>query len=312
METRANHLLIGLFVIAVFALALGCLLWLNAFGSDRDQAHYDIVFEESVIGLTKGSMVSYNGVPVGEVLSLAVDPEHLARVVVRVRVGTPDLLRQDTQATLGFSAITGVADIRLAGGSPQSPVLETRQQVPVIFASPSALSKLAASGEDIMVNLNEVAARLSDLLSPKNTEHVGKVLENIDVLVASVGEERQTLAEAIRQLSAASSQLQTTLGSIDAAARSVQGLAEGEVQQVLAGAAQALDRLDGLVAQLDGMVAENRAPLASFSNQGLRQVGPTLEELRATLAALQPLSEHLSRSDSAFLGNPQPREFTPR
>ncbi len=312
METRANHILIGSFVIGVVLLALGCLLWLGKFGSERDSALYDIAFAESVIGLSKGSVVSYNGVAVGEVVSLAIDPKDLTRVVVRVRINGRDLIRRDTEATLGFSAVTGVADIRLAGGSLQSPQLHDGRDVPMLTASPSALSKLAASGEDIMVNINEVAARLSDLLSPQNVAKVESVLGNVDALVASVGHERETLAEAIRQLSTASVQLQSTLASIDGAADSVRGLMDGEARALLSSANAAVEKLDALSAQVDGLVAENRAAVSGFSHQGLRQVGPALEELRATLASLQQLSEQLSRSDSALLGNPQPREFKPR
>ncbi len=312
METRANHLLIGSFVIAVVLLTLACLLWLGRFGGERDSALYDIVFAESVIGLSKGSAVSYNGVPVGEVVSLAIDPKDLSRVVVRVRINGHDLVRRDTEATLGFAAVTGVADIRLSGGSLQSPRLYEEGKVPSIVASPSPLAKLATSGQDIMVNINEVAARLTDLLSPQNVAKVESVLGNVDALVASVGEERETLAEAIRQLSAASGQLQATLASIDGAADSVRGLMDGEARALLSSANAAVEKLDALSAQLDGLVAENRAAVSGFSHQGLRQVGPALEELRATLAALQQLSEQLSRSDSALLGNPQPREFKPR
>lgn len=312
METRANHILIGSFVIGVVLLTLACLLWLGKFGGERDGALYDIVFEESVIGLSKGSAVSYNGVPVGEVVSLAIDPKDLSRVMVRIRINGRDLVRRDTQATLGFAAVTGVADIRLSGGSLQSPRLYEEGRVPVIAASPSPLAKLATSGQDIMVNINEVAARLSDLLSPQNVAKVESVLGNVDALVASVGEERETLAEAIRQLSAASAQLQATLASIDGAADSVRGLMDGEARALLSSANAAVEKLDALSTQLDGLVAENRAAVSGFSQQGLRQVGPALEELRATLAALQQLSDQLSRSDSALLGNPQPREFKPR
>lgn len=312
METRANHLLIGGFVIAVVLLTLACLLWLGRFGGERDSALYDIVFAESVIGLSKGSAVSYNGVPVGEVVSLAIDPKDLSRVVVRVRINNRDLVRRDTEATLGFAAVTGVADIRLSGGSLQSPRLYEEGRVPGIVASPSPLAKLASSGEDIMVNINEVAARLSDLLSPQNVAKVESVLDNVDALVASLGEERETLAEAIRHLSAASGQLQRTLVSIDGAADSVRGLMDGEGRALLASANSAVEKLDALSTQMDGLVVENRTAVSGFSNQGLRQVGPALEELRATLASLQQLSEQLSRSDSALLGNPQPREFKPR
>ncbi len=311
METRANHLLIGGFAIAVVLVTLASLLWVGKFDSDRNVALYDIVFAESVIGLSKGSVVSYNGVPVGDVAALAVDPKDLGRVVVRVRVGDPSLMRRDTQATLGFAAVTGVADIRLSGGSLDSPKLASDKGVPVIMATLSPLAKFTASGEDIMVNINEVVTRISELLSTENRAHVSAVLDNLDALATTLGSERQALGEAIRQLSAASGQLQPTLASIEGAARSAQSLMSGQGGPLVAELRQTVEKLDALAASLDGLVKDNRSAVNSFSQQGLRQVGPALDELRATLTSLRALSEQISRSDSPLLGNPQPREFKP-
>ena len=311
METRANHLLIGGFAIAVVLVALASLLWLGKFGNDRNVALYDIVFAESVIGLSKGSVVSYNGVPVGDVAALAVDPKDLGRVVVRVRIGDSGLMRRDTQATLGFAAVTGVADIRLSGGSLDSPKLANDEGVPVLVATLSPLAKFTASGEDIMVNINEVVTRISELLSAENRAHVSAVLNNLDALATTLAEERQALAEAIRQLSTASGQLQSTLASIDGAAQAAQALMNGQGGPLAGELRQTVEKLDALATSLDGLVNDNRAAISGFSQQGLRQVGPALDELRATLAALQALSNQLSRSDSILLGNPQPREFKP-
>ena len=312
METRANHILVGSFVIAVVLLTLGSLLWLGKFGGERDSVLCDIVFAESVIGLSKGSVVTYNGVSVGEVVSLAVDPTDLARVVVRVRINERNLVRADIEATLGFAAVTGVADIRLSGGSQDSPPLFHDGEVPIIIASPSPLAKLTASGQNIMVNINELASRLTELLSEENIARVNSVIVNVDRLTASVSEERQALAAAIRQLSQASGDVQNVLGSIDGTAQSIRGLMDGEVRTLLVSTNAAVERLDTLTGQLNGLVEENRAAVSGFSQQGLRQVAPALEELRITLAALQQLSEQLSRSDSVLLGSPQPREFKPR
>ena len=77
METRAHHVIIGAFAIGVFLLALGFVLWLSKSSIDREFAVYDIVFNEAVTGLSKGGLVQYNGIKVGEVtqLSLAQDVE---------------------------------------------------------------------------------------------------------------------------------------------------------------------------------------------------------------------------------------------
>lgn len=311
METRANHLLIGAFAIVVVLITLASLLWLARFGRDRNAGFYDIVFSESVIGLSRGSVVSYNGVPVGDVASLKVDAKDLSRVVVRVRIADPTLMRRDTEATLGFAAVTGVADIRLSGGSLDSPQLALDQDVPLITATLSPLAKFTASGEDIMVNINEVVTRISELLSAENRAHVSAVLNNLDALATTLGEERQALGEAIQQLAAASGQLKSTLASIDGAARSAQTLLHGPGAELVGDLRQTVTRLDALAGNLDGLVADNRGALSSFSQGGLRQVGPTLDELRATLASLQQLSERLSRSDGLLLGNRQPKEFKP-
>lgn len=312
METRANHILVGSFVIAVVLLGLGSMLWLGKFGDERDTAKFDIVFTESVIGLSKGSLVSYNGVPVGEVVSLNVDPKSLARVMVRVRITGQDLVRADTEATLGFAPVTGVADIRLTGGSLTSPRLYDEDEVPVIIASLSPLAKLAASGTDIMSSINDVAARLTTLLSEENLAHVNAVLGNADELMSSIAAERKELATAIRQLAQLSGQARTTLEGIDDAARSVRTLVASDVRGLVASSDASVKKIEALAVQLDALVAENRVAISGFSQQGLRQIAPALEELTATLAVLQQLTEQLSRSDSPVLGSPQPREFQPR
>ena len=75
METRANYALIGLFTLAVIAAAFGFVYWFS--GGDRGQARQSvrIVFSGSVSGLSKGSVVLFNGIRVGEVTDISLLPE---------------------------------------------------------------------------------------------------------------------------------------------------------------------------------------------------------------------------------------------
>lgn len=57
METRAHHVVIGLFTLIVVSAALLFCLWLTNAGSDRQFNLYDIVFNEPVSGLSQGSTV---------------------------------------------------------------------------------------------------------------------------------------------------------------------------------------------------------------------------------------------------------------
>ena len=57
METRANYLLVGGFVLAFSVGMLGFVIWLAKFQFDTEIARYDILFEGSVTGLQVGNMI---------------------------------------------------------------------------------------------------------------------------------------------------------------------------------------------------------------------------------------------------------------
>ncbi len=83
METRAHHVLIGLFSVIVIGAALLFGLWLAKSGSEGKFNYYDIVFNEAVSGLSQGSSVQYSGIKVGDVAFLRLDPKD-----PRKRLGT--------------------------------------------------------------------------------------------------------------------------------------------------------------------------------------------------------------------------------
>ena len=55
METRAHHVLIGLFSVLVVVGAMLFGLWLAKASMDSTFKDYEVVFNEAVSGLSKGS-----------------------------------------------------------------------------------------------------------------------------------------------------------------------------------------------------------------------------------------------------------------
>jgi phospholipid/cholesterol/gamma-HCH transport system substrate-binding protein len=123
METRASHVLIGAFTLAIFALAFLFVLWIGKLRLAREWDYYDVLFEEAVSGLTVGGAVQYQGIQVGEVRRLSLDPTDPNKVIARVRVagGTP--VKTDTKAKLAITGLTGVSVIQLSGGTRTAPML---------------------------------------------------------------------------------------------------------------------------------------------------------------------------------------------
>src|SRR5258708_12371859 len=86
METRANYVAVGAFVLLVLAGAVVTLLWLARGEFNRESTFYDIYFAGSVTGLAQGSVVRYNGIQVGRVVEIRIDPQNLSQVRATIEV----------------------------------------------------------------------------------------------------------------------------------------------------------------------------------------------------------------------------------
>src|SRR5258707_559595 len=114
MEPRANFVLIGSFTLAVIAAAFGFVLWFQSLHTTKARSPLRVVFEGPAAGLRNGGSVNFNGIRVGEVISVKLDNPR--RVVALAMVENNAPIRKDTLVGLEFQGLTGVAAISLKGG----------------------------------------------------------------------------------------------------------------------------------------------------------------------------------------------------
>lgn len=314
METRAHHVLIGLFTLVVALLAVLFALWAAKFSANKEFNEYNVVFNESVLGLSNGSIVMYNGINVGAVRQLSLDKNDPNKVIALIRVGAQTPVKTDTEAKLAIVGLTGVTQIQLSGGSATSPRLQPRpgEGIAVIVAKQSALNKLLSSTEGIATTTADVLFRLDRMLSDENINHINQTLSNLDAVTSGVSGERQSIVALIGNLHASSEQLKRTLDSTD---RAMNGI-DKELVSKLPGLVDKLDRtlaqLDSLSSNANGVLASNKDALDALGSQGLSQIGPTLNELRSLLRDLNRLSNRIGNNPAGFvLGRDQPKEFKP-
>jgi len=306
METKAHHVLIGAFALVVIAAAVIFALWLAKTSVNRQYHYYDIVFAESVTGLSKGGAVQYNGIQVGEVSQLKLDPRDPRKVVARVRLAADTPVRVDTRAKLGLLGLTGVAFIQLTGGRPESPPLlpTPDNPVPKIPSESSALSQLLNSGADIVTTLNGILAKADSLLSQDNIDRINRTLAHLDQTMGAVADERDDIRILLQQATAASKELNQTLHSTNA-------LVNNQGKATLDSARAALASLQHTSETLDKLLAENRGSLQS-GLEGVSQLGPALRELRGTLRDVRGLTQKLQGNPAGYLlGRDQPKTFDP-
>ncbi|CUH44638.1 MlaD family protein [Ruegeria atlantica] len=175
METRANYILIGAFTIAGILGAFGFFLWLAKFEVSRQYAYYDVLFE-NVSGLSSAGGVSFNGLPVGQVISLNLDEDDPSKVRVKLEVDADIPVTEDTIAQLQSLGVTGVSYVELTGGkSGDKPLPENS----VIKSKRSAIQSLFEGAPKVLDEAVTLLESLNSVVDDKNRQSVSKILDNL-------------------------------------------------------------------------------------------------------------------------------------
>ena len=170
METDKHYFIEGVFIIGFSVAAAFFAVWLSGSGH-RDDVRYRIYFAESVSGLGLGDPVKYNGIDVGTVEAMILDPANPRRVQVDVKLRKEAPVKTDTRASLNLKGITGVVFIELNGGNPDAKSLLAgvpKDQIPEI---PSEKSGLMAALEQL----------------PKVIEKFSAIEDQVKKVVSDVG-----------------------------------------------------------------------------------------------------------------------------
>ncbi|MGF6164300.1 phospholipid/cholesterol/gamma-HCH transport system substrate-binding protein [Pseudomonas sp. 2725] len=312
METRAHHVLIGLFTVIVVTAALLFGLWLAKSSVDTEFKDYEVVFNEAVSGLSQGSSVQYSGIKVGDVISLRLDPKDPRRVLARIRLAGDTPVKEDTQAKLALTGVTGTSIIQLSGGTPQSPTLKGKDgNLPTIVASPSPIARLLNDSEDLMAGVSTLMHNANLMFSAENIERISNTLEHLEQTTGAIADQRGDIRQAMQQLASVGKQANTMLEQTTTLMRNANGLLNEHGKEALGSAEQAMKSLQESSATLNKLIAANQDSLNS-GMQGLNGLGPAVREMRETLSSLRTITTRLEANPSGYLlGSDKTKEFTP-
>jgi phospholipid/cholesterol/gamma-HCH transport system substrate-binding protein len=179
MEVRARYVLIGVFTLAVVVAGFVAVYWLNHSGGLGERASYRVRFTTPVAGLLLGSDVLFNGVRVGEVSNLRLDPEKPSDVLATISIAGDTPIRSDTHVGLGYGGLTGTASISLKGGAADAPPLKAEQGgPPVLLADPQAAADWTQAAR-------EAFGKVDTLLSD-NSEALHEAIGNINTFAEAL------------------------------------------------------------------------------------------------------------------------------
>src|SRR5499433_4021237 len=191
MERTAHYALIGLFTFAVVAGAFGFIFWLHHSSGKKQQVAYRVIFDSTVSGLQVGGSVLFNGIRVGEVTSLRLDPDHPSRVIAMLGVNKATPIRSDTRVGLEFTGLTGVAAVSLKGVSANTPLIEREEgEPPTLRAEPSATQDMMQAAREVLNKAEEVIAA--------NQEALHQAINDIATFSASLASKRDSVDSIVK------------------------------------------------------------------------------------------------------------------
>ena len=288
METKANYVAVGAFVLACVIGLVVTIMWLAGVQYAQEYSYYEANFKGPVTGLGKGTVTRYNGIDVGRIADLHFDPNDPQSVIVLLQVQPGLNIREDSIASIDSQGLTGGAYVEISGGTAKSHLLTAKpgQKYPIIRTKQSGLLQLEQSAPEVVAKLNVAATRINDLLNDNNRRAIAHVLANLDETTEIIARHSADIDgilkntnEATANLNKASANLQPTLDHVD------------------------------LTVTKFGKVATDAD--AFINGDGLAQLSSLIGDLRRLVTNLNKFSDQLNRSPTSLLFGDRRKGYDP-
>ncbi len=298
MENRSHALLAGLFTLALLAAAALVAIWV---GRDRVPLQpYVIVSSTPVSGLTAQSSVRYQGVPVGKVQSLSLNPARPGEVRIRIGVAPDTPITASTWAELGVQGVTGLSNVELRDdGSSRQLLVARNGEPPDIPLRPGLFDRLQERGNALIEKFESTANELHALMSPANVQALSTTLQNTAEISAQLKATSEALGPAMRKVGPLVDSL-------------VQN--SNEVSMMMRSAQQALVRLnapDGPLATAGASLQEIARAAARLGSDTLPAVSGMAHSVDEAARSAQSVLRRFGETPQSVLFGPAPVEPGP-
>jgi len=309
METRAHYVIVGAFVLLMAAGVVGFLFWAAKVGPDREYDYYTINFETAVTGLSTSGSVRFNGIYVGSVYDIELDPDDPGRVRVDIRVfrGTP--VTTHSIASLDSMGLTGGTFIQLSELSELEVSISRGplqiigdDDYPVIPSQVTGLSGIMLSAPELLAQGIELLARGNRVLSDENIQKIDNILADVETLTNGIAGKTEDIQIAI-------SSLRSTMERVDRIAGSIEEMTDTKLAQLMTDFAQIAQNVKQLTESLDDMVNENRTAITTFTSTALPELSQLATDARRLVAALSRIAEKLDENPANFIFPPKVPEI---
>jgi ABC-type transporter Mla subunit MlaD len=280
MSDRTKAAKVGIFT---FVTGLLLALVLFVFGGVRlfkHQTRYFIELQDSVMGLSEGTGVYFNGIHVGSVQAIALDPRDPSRVRIAIDVERDTPVRADTKAMINSTGLTGLKVVDLQGGSPTAAALPPDSLIP---AGQGGFDKIQKRAEELADETTRMVKRAGAIL-----DHADQIVSDLQKVTdpAALG----AIVESTKQTSLNLQKASASVGAMIAENREALKASIGSVSKATDNASQVATDLRALIR----------------ANQGT--ISATLADLRQAARTFKDLAREVREKPSRLMFSSAPEE----
>lgn len=313
MENKAHYALIGAFVLVALFAVIGFVAWLSNAQFDQQYDDYEVSFQGGISGLSQGSEVRFNGLKVGEVTRLRIDPQDSSAVLVDIQVFSDTPVDTKSYGQLEPLGLTGLNFIQIEPGGVDFPLIKDLpgKGPRRIEGRGSQIDELLGGGGNVIEAAQAALARVNTVMSEEAISDFHEILDNINQITTNLRDadiDGDLVNRTLGAIEQAAKDVSITAAAVDVAAKDFDALVQNDVKSALARAQVSMEQLDKTLASFETvggdtalLIADSRDAINRLSNSGLTDLEETVDGLRRLILTLGRVADSLEESPVQFI-----------
>ena len=313
MENRAHYALIGTFVLLSLFAIIAFVAWVSNAQFDQQYDEYEISFQGGVQGLSQGTEVRFNGLKVGDVTRLRIDPGDTNAVLVDIQVQTDTPVDTKSIGRMEPLGLTGLNYIQIIPGGEGFPLIkELPGKGPYrLVGEASRIDVLLGGGGTVIEAAQSALARVNSIMTEDAIADFQDILSNINQITGNLRDldiDPVLIEKTLAAIEQAAVDVSVAATAVDVTAKEFDSLLQKDVKTTLARAEKSMAELDKTLGSIgkaaDGtgdLITDGRDAINRLSNSGLTDMEETIDGIRRVVNSLARVADSLEQNPAAFI-----------
>jgi phospholipid/cholesterol/gamma-HCH transport system substrate-binding protein len=298
MITKEQKVRLSIFLVTaaiLFIIILAAFIYPKL--KEKGEVYYINFKGTSVNGLNNGSDVKYQGVKIGIVKDIEVNPTDLDSILVYVRIQPKFPVMDDMRAALVYAGITGLRFVEISGGHAHANLVPPGGEI-------LTQRGLGEKAEDIVLNVDNVVQAINDMLDKKNREKFASLLSNLEKstdMISGILEKREkNFVNSIEKFDATMTEIIQLTENLKSFSEYLNGLSErAPIEGLVKESETLIKQLSQRFSQKElGKTLENLDTFLNTTTSSIRKISNRFidleSELSKTLASLRESLENIA------------------